>query len=623
MLGIYSEVELEGLGRAGSDPLSLILASTRQYGPEIQKLFAELRLPLPRIVQPSAAVQQAVAKILVTSAAPAIQAARAPVERARKVAAEKVKGVVQRHEAQARRRISEGASKLQRAGVPRQEVARRVKSAVEKLPSSVAKKAVEEQKKTGRVSQATQAALNKAKEPIKREIEKAAAPAKAAVQSEANKLLQSLPPAARGAAAQAAKSLAEGRLDVNALKQLGKTEGKRLLESYGKKYGAQALSKLAPDLKIPGGVSIGAAADLLFSGKKITAERALQAGYGVAKGAAEKAIAAQTGFPVYLPAKFTAKEIGKSFANLIPTNLNQLIDTGLAVGGQYAASALTAALAGSAIGSVIPGLGTVIGIGVALGINALKGALKEKPPPYMKSCPTKAVCPTVPNLSPMELLPWIATNLASVHTVIAQDRKRSYCGKGQSVECMYRLNVLERNVYDLIYPFASGSTGSKRSWEKSTPAVLGLPQVESLIRIYAKAPRSHAWYQDNPKFPGYKTITQEPNQRLIDILGLLNRRKAILDSIVSRSKRVSTMTPNELERYRSDLGAEMQNAMMQYSFTPGRETEQWVGKIGEMWTALVGREAAIQAETQRRYGQDLKRQAELRKQGKLVTYKID
>lgn len=439
------------------------------------------------------------------------------------------------------------------------------------------------------------------------------------VRNKINTLTKDVPRELRGPAADVISSVARGQIDTKALSRMGEREGKKLLA----KLGTSAISKAAPELNIPGGFNPAAAADLLFSGKKITAERAVQAGYGVAKGAAEKLIAAQTGFPISLPAKLTAKEIGKSFANLIPTNLNQLIDTGLAVGGQYVASALTAALAGSAIGSVIPGLGTVIGIGVALGINALKGALKEKPPPYMKTCPTKVTCPKIPNLSPMELLPWIAENAASVYTTIAQDRKRSYCGKGESVECMYRLNTLAAKVYDVVYPFASATTGSKRSWEKSTPAVLGLPQVDRLIGIYNKAPKSYAWYQDNPKFGGYKTIVMEPNTKLRDVLELLRKRKAILDNLVNRSKRVSTMTPNELVAYRFDLATEMQNSMIQYSFAPSKETTQWVAAIGTMWTALVGREAATQAETKRRYDQDLKRQAELKKQGKHVTYKID
>ena len=604
MLDIDGEIGLGGLGRtaSGPDPLSQILASTRQYSPEIQKLFAELRLSLPKIEQPSVAVQQAVAKIL-AKAVPST-----PVERAKAVAAQRVRDVVQRHESEMRKKISESAVKLQEAGVSRQEVEKRVKAAVERLPSSVARKAADEKKKTGKVSKATQAALDKAKEPIKKEIEKAAEPAKTATQSEADKLLQSLPPFDRGAAAQAAaKSLAEGRLDVNTLKQLGTAEGKKLLESYGKQYGSQALSKLAPELKIPGGVSAATAADLILSGKKITAESIGQAAYQTAKGPVEEWIKTETGIPIQLPSKISFKEIGGTFASVLPKDFEQALDLGLAIGSQAAAGALSAALAGTAIGSVIPGLGTVVGLAVGLAVFALKNSVKEwltEHPSEQWICKNrdpKINCPKIPrNLSPIELLPWAAAQKQRIAPLVQKQKEgQKPCKFGEGPGCLSYLEDMAFKAYDLTMPHIGsigdtlkqvGATGRSyavgrgpRSYAFSTPAQMGLPEVNRLIALYERAPKQ---FQErelvqpidiDPRAHGLVQgdLTKQGWRGQMDfVLAALKQRKAELEAFLKAQ--VDPYTPD------TTLLKEIEKATLQYGLSRSENSKKWLLQVLKM-----------------------------------------
>jgi hypothetical protein len=442
--------------------------------------------------------------------------------------------------------------------------------------------------------------------PFRREAEKQVRKAVAPIKREVDALTKDIPKGLKGPAQALANSVLAGKFDADAAKKLGAKEAKKVLNQYATKYGTQALSKVAPELKIPGGINPAAAADLLLSGKRITAEAALQAGYGTVKGVGDKYLSSVTGIPISLPQKLTAKEIGKSLTSLIPTDVQGVIDTGLALGTQVAASALTSVLAGAGVGSVIPGLGTVVGIGVALGVQALKGPvtklLKGPPPPYQRKCPTNVKCPEVPNKSAIEIIPWAARNMAQVANVLAQDQKKSYCGRGSAHDCVVRLDVLMGRAYDIVSgydtvpmtSFMQMGQHAQRTWKNGTTVVVGLYQVEKYIKLYEGAPKSHAWYDSKAR-----KIIQVKNEPVIEVLAHLRERKRVLDAFVKKSKTIATMAPAEfiggtISGFRGEVYAELRNAMMQYSFDPSPETTRWVEDLGKMMSEMDKRVKAYE-----------------------------
>ena len=569
------------------------------------------------------------------------------LQRIQDAVARDVGSIVQQHEVESRKQIAAGAQKLLRAGVPRREVERRVQAAVQKIPAVQARKAVAERRRTGQVSRPTRDALRKAqaahpqvrgvveraaamgkqeaqkqvqraaavgKREVEKRIEKAVAPARDA----ANDLVKNVPKVLQGPAKALVDSALKGKLDPKAVQQLGEKEAKKVLNQYAQKYGKAALNKLVPSgVKLPGGIDVGGAVDMLVSGK-VTAEGVKELIYDSTKGTAESFIKGATGFPITLPKDLSAKAILGSVTSLIPTDINSAINTGVAIATQAVSGALTAALAGSAIGSVIPGLGTVVGIGVALGVNALRGALKGKPKPYERKCPTKVPCPEVPQLSAIELLPWIATKQIPIYAAVAKDQKKSYCGKGATVDCATRMMVLTDRVAEILNPPGVHANiltkGTKADPKKATAYMLGLPQLAKLVPKYERAPKSHDWYVSDNGRPGYKTIIQVPNAALALVLAQMRWRKEFLDAFVKESKTTPNMRGiGETEAFRWKIWAELGKATEQASLDPSKETRDWVATLSEMLKKNLAREAELKAVGQKRIADAHARRAVLAK----------
>ena len=547
------------------------------------------------------------------------------LQRIQDAVARDVGSIVQQHEIESRKQIAAGAQKLLSAGVPRREVERRVQAAVQKIPAVQARKAVAERRSTGQVSRPTRDALRKAQaahpqvrgvveraaavgkrevqrqigkvvsageREVQKRIEKATAPARAA----ANDLVKSVPPALRGPAKALVDSALKGKLDPKAVQQLGEKEAKKVLNQYAQKYGKAALNKLVPSgVKLPGGIDVGGAVDMLVSGK-VTAEGVKELVYDSTKDTAESFIKGATGFPITLPKDLSAKAILGSVTSLIPTDINSAIDTGVAIASQAVSGVLTAALAGSAIGSVIPGLGTVVGIGVALGVNALRGALKGKPPPYARKCKTLVPCPKVPNLSALELLPWIAKHQVPVWEALAKSKE--VCGYGGTSECATRLKDLTDRVLDILNPPGVHANiltkGTKADPKKATAYMLGLPQLAKLIPKYEQAPKSRLGKDRDGK------VVNVPNAALALVLAQMEWRKEFLDAFVKESKTVPKMLEGPAEGFRYKIWAELGKAAEQAAMDPSKETRDWVATLSEILKKNLAREAELKAISQKR-----------------------
>ena len=590
----------EGLGAV--QDLTTFLSSTQRFGPSLRNLLLTSGVQVP--------------------AAYGLQTPEQLQRVVRDVTAESAEEALEQHEAQESARIQAAATRLLGTGVPAAEVARRVAAAKERLLSTQARRAASELKKTGSVSRQTRAALDAAKRAypvanaaVQRAVKvRSVAPVKKVTKKTTKK---SKPvPAATALVKQAVP--AAGQLNVNYLRSLGEKKAKQVLRQYGKKYGSEALKKLAPDLNIPGGAGVDAAADLILSGKKVTAKRVAQAAVSTGAGAAEDFIQQKTGIPVRLPRKITLKEISKSLSSLVPKNLEDAIDKGITIGTQYAASAVGAIVAGSAVGSVIPGIGTVVGIGVALAVNALKEDFKKlfgKERPLDRKCPTKVKCPEPPDMSPVEMLPWLAHERAKVAMTVAQDQRKKYCGKGSGPECDMRLYGLEDRVVRFLYP-------KGKRYQDSTFAFLGLPMVERLQKLYSGAPQAYAHYNRRPGTRGYKTIIFEPNNVALSI-PMLQARKKVLDELVGRGKRLKTL--KDLQKYRWDLSTELEKAAIQYALDKNKYTESWFNTLAKMWEGLLARESAEQAarvkefERQKRLAKDPEIARKLKESTRFLT----
>jgi F0F1-type ATP synthase membrane subunit b/b' len=554
------------------------------------------------------------------------------------VASQVVGNLVRTHETTKLKQIAAGAQSLLRAGVSRSEVDRRVRAAVQQIPAVQARKAVAERRATGRVSKPTQDALRKAQAAhpeLKRQIDKVAAPAGREVQRQINRaaaparrevkrqiqkatapvrgavndLVKGIPPALRGPAKALADSVLKGKLDQKAVQQLGAKEAKKVLNQYAAKYGKQALDKLTPPgVKLPGGIDVGGAVNMLVSGK-VTAEGVKELVYDSTKGTAESFIKGATGFPITLPKDLSAKAILGSVTSLIPTDINSAINTGVAIATQAVSGAVTAALAGSAIGSVIPGLGTVVGIGVALGVNALRGALKGKPPPYARKCKTLVPCPKVPNLSALELLPWIAKHQVPVWEALA--KSKTVCGYGGTSECATRLFDLTDRVLEILNPPGVHANiltkGTKPDPKKATAYMLGLPQLAKMIPKYEQAPKSRLGKDRDGK------VVKVPNAALALVLAQMKWRKEFLDAFVKESKTVPKMLAGPVEGFRYKIWAELGKAAEQAAMDPSKETRDWVVTLSEMLKKNLAREAELKALSQKSIADAHARRAQLAK----------
>jgi hypothetical protein len=464
---------------------------------------------------------------------------------------------------------------------------------------------------------------------LRKKVEKKVGEIKKNIEREAKRQVDSFtkdfPKELRGPAEAAFRSIKTGKLDTTELEKLGKREGKKFVEKYAKEFGVTELTKSIPDL--PSGIPTGQIIDLIASGNisvKSVFNVGIDAGVNTAIDEAGKQLSNVVGFPIPFPDFTSAKGLVKSIVGIIPTDMNQAIDLGLQVAAQAASGALTAALAGTAIGSVIPGLGTIVGLGVGLLANELGEALKEEPPPNQRPCPTKYRCPrpkpmektvysknelirraqqkaaaeeakhpVYPKLSPVELLPWLAKEHARVSAVVARDQNKSYCGKGESIACRTGLNTTMKVIYYLLLPLAEnvvqGQRATQRASTMSTFDVIGLPEVSHLIRLYEAAPAEYEYF-DTQK----KKIAREKNTRIAEILGLLKRRKAALQKLVSDCKKIETL-PN-LQQLRFTLITEVTYAAQQVYFNPNKNAKDWLKELAGYVQRLERRERTVHSD---------------------------
>lgn len=580
LVEIVDEGSLTGLG-ANPDPLSF-LQSTQQYGQVLRSVLSAAGVSLPPVIASSP---------------------EAFVRAARVAAATDVAQILKRHEQAAHKRFAEQAQKLAKAGVPRSEIERRVRSAVEKLPATQARRAAQELTKTGSVSQKTRSALDLAKKlhpGVQEQIKKVTEPVRK-LQKKAEQVKKIARDVERVTGTKIGKEVSRqgGKIvkDVarDVTKEVGLDQAKNIAQDTLRKMNVPNVPVVLPT--------------------KLTPEGIKDAAYNTGKQYLQGAMQSTLGFSVPLPAKLSVKEIEKTLTGLLPSDAKEAIQIGLDIGTQVAASAISSALTGAVAGSIIPGLGTVIGIGVALGINAIKGALKKaftEKHAFQQRCKSEDKYKVdLPKLAPVELLPWIAQKRFDMSKAIAEQQKKTHCGLTPYDS---GLSQLGHEVFEIV---------------KVTIPVIGLGQVNRLLPLYERAPRQ-TWYWDSGRIQRGGAIVGGTNrvllgtvtgtsQEIADTLALLRARKTKLSQLVSQANRADKLQPSELAPLRFELVTELRNAAAQYQITQSAESKKWLSELGGYMQRVAKREGADFDEMKRRYEQDKIRAAQLKAQGKATV----
>lgn len=303
--------------------------------------------------------------------------------------------------------------------------------------------------------------------------------------------------------------------------------------------------------------------------------------YDTGKAYLETALRDYTGVPIRLPQRLTVAELERTVDAIIPDDAAEALELAIMVGTQYAASAITAALAGAAIGSTIPGLGTVVGVALALGVNALRESLREVPP-HQQPCTSKVDMAMPPGVSPIQLVPWVAAQRGKVSRRLADERAVRMCGVGEIVTYNAYLNTLMRK----LEPLARAAT-----------AVVGPYQIQTLLPYYEAAPMG-VWRYDGRQV---RWVQEDEWGAVTRTTALLRSRMAKLVNLAARARRVATLPAGEVASLRWDLVTELVAAGQQVVFTGSEESLRWYGELSGYLQQLQARESAIREAARTRF----------------------
>jgi hypothetical protein len=369
--------------------------------------------------------------------------------------------------------------------------------------------------------------------------------------------------------------------------------GKAMIRDAGERMSASAAKAYGQEFMR--GMKIPSMPDIPFAlPTELTVDGVEKAAYNTAKAYTENLIKQKIGVPIELPRKLSVKEISRTVDSIVPNNAREALDLTLSIGAQAAAgaaaSALTGVLAATAIGSVVPGLGTLVGLGVGLATVALKGAITaaftetacehnkamckcKTPPGWRRPDPGKR--------SPVELLPWLADELHKLYKIQLEPK---LCGIGEVPETMNWFGTLTT----LVTPYVNSSL-----------PVMGLPALERILPAYERAAtlaRTGPGYSHQGD-PGGVIKYGVPASR--DGLGFVKPAVpaplAVIKSRIAFLKKLASDADNigkggDLSGLRWNLATELHAATRQYGMNPSADNEAWFVKLGTAFAALEDEE---------------------------------
>jgi hypothetical protein len=391
-----------------------------------------------------------------------------------------------------------------------------------------------------------------------------------------------------------------------------KEQGRAIVKEAGQKLGLDAAKAYGKEflkgMKIP---NMPAGLDFQLP-SKLTVDEIEKAAYNTGKAYAENAIQSKIGIHIELPKKLTLKEISRTVDSLIPDNaaeaLNMTASIGLQVAAGAAASALTTLATATAIGSAVPGIGTVIGLGVGLATIALKGTVIaaftqsacernkamckcQTPPGWKKPEPGKR--------SPVEMLPWLAQEQHKLAKIVL---KPDLCSLGPVPEAKNWFSTLSQ----LLVPYVG-----------STLPVMGLPALERLLPAYESAAKL------SKQSPGYthqgsaadlikygwaasKNSLGFVVPGVASPLATIRSRVTFLRQLAVDANKIGPQS-GDLSTLRWNLATELNNAITQYTLNPSADNEKWFVQLGTAFAKLENAEKQKVTDTAKIQKEDEKR----------------
>jgi len=365
-----------------------------------------------------------------------------------------------------------------------------------------------------------------------------------------------------------------------------KEQGRAIIKDAGQKLGVDAAKAYGKEfmkgMKLPG---MPAGLDFQLP-SKLTVDEIEKAAYNTGKNFAENTIQSKLGVRIELPKKLTIKEISRTVDSLIPDDaaeaLNMTASIGLQVAAGAAASALTTLATATAIGSAIPGLGSVIGLGVGLAAIALKGTVIaaftqtacdrnkamckcKTPPGWRKPDPGKR--------SPVDMLPWLAQEQTNLRKI---SRTPALCTLGEVPETENWFATLSQ----LVIPFVG-----------NTIPVMGLPSLERLLPAYIKAAslsRFNTGHQGDAASLIKYGWTAGTNSLGFVTPGVASPLATIQTRVAFLRKLVADANAGNLDRW--SLATELKNAITQYTLNPSSDNERWFVQLGTLFGKLEAAE---------------------------------
>lgn len=201
--------------------------------------------------------------------------------------------------------------------------------------------------------------------------------------------------------------------------------------------------------------------------------------------AAENALRSELGINVRLPREISIDELGRMVGFAIPHDVETVVRTAMAAGGAAVSGSITGLLAGAGIGSVVPGLGTIVGVAVAyLGTiiaDVLVDLFTEETRAGQVPCTAKFQCLDVTKsdqlrFSPIEYIAASANFLEAASLADAQEQLNRPCGVlGEAGLCIVTMRELLRTSVRVVDKTPMGMTPSDVEWALSVlePAAKG------------------------------------------------------------------------------------------------------------------------------------------------------
>lgn len=282
----------------------------------------------------------------------------------------------------------------------------------------------------------------------------------------------------------------------------------------------------------------------------------------------------ELGVPIQLPRRLTLEDLGASIGSVIPTDLASVVDTGLFVASQGVAGALSGLLAGAGIGSVVPGLGTLVGIATAIGFSVVKGLIVDlfepETPAYRRVCEDRDVCVLPPQDGDVwQLLGWAATWYTASSKKYAEIQQREYCTGGGVHACL--------KSYGTIATAAAAAL-------RYEPEKLTAPETAEILAVFKNVPLA-SYKLDT----GSNTVVLEWGRgfypKITDLLDRVRARQAYLAQLAERFGALYTLNAVAVRALQEDLLKEVRSTPSAVQQSQGRPL--FAANVGQLMLAVA------------------------------------